>query len=324
MNIKQSITKPITEELELFGKMFDDTLKSSNVTLHNVFSHMLQSKGKMMRPTLLMLLAKGLGCLNDKSYHSAISLELLHTASLIHDDVVDESSERRGLASINKIFGNKIAVLSGDYILSNALLHASLTESPKIVESISNLGKALSEGELLQLYNSQSINFSEDTYIEIISKKTASLFVTCCECAAISANAGKEITDKCKDFGLNLGIAFQIKDDIFDYFESEKIGKPTGNDMKECKLTLPALYAINNFGNEHIIDIANRIKQGSAADSEIQEMIDFTKEKGGIDYAEKTIGKYIAKAHAFTENIKDQDIHNSLDLYIDYIYRRNH
>lgn len=324
MDIKLSITNPITEELEQFGKMFDDTLKSSNETLHNVFSHLLQSKGKMMRPTLLLLLAKGLGCLNDKSYHSAVSLELLHTASLIHDDIVDESSERRGLASINKAFGNKVAVLSGDYILSNALLHAARTASSEIVESISNLGKALSEGELLQLYNSQSINFSEETYIEIISKKTASLFVTCCECAAISANATKDIIEKCRDFGTNLGIAFQIKDDIFDYSESKKIGKPTGNDMKECKLTLPALYAINRYGNEHIITIANKIKQGSATGTEIQQMIQFAKDKGGIEYAEKTIGKYIEKAHSFTENIKDAGIRKSLDLYVDYIYNRNH
>lgn len=324
MDIKSLITKPIEKELRQFSILFDETLNSSNETLHNVFSHLLQSKGKMMRPVLLLLLSKGLGRIGETSYHTALSLELLHTASLIHDDVVDESGKRRGVASINMAFGNKIAVLSGDYILSLALSHAAMTGNPEIVQAISKLGKALSEGELLQLYNSQSLNFSEETYIEIISQKTASLFVTCTECAAISAGASQDIIEKCSEFGKMLGIAFQIKDDIFDYYDSSEIGKPTGNDMRECKLTLPALYVINKFKDERIISIANDIKKGVATDEQISEMIAYTKDNGGIEYAESEICKYIDRAHSFIEMIGHEDIRKSLRCYIDYIYNRNH
>lgn len=324
MDIKSLITEPIAEELKQFNILFDDVLKSSNKTLHNVFSQLLQSKGKMMRPVLLLLLSKGLGKVSEISYHAALSLELLHTASLVHDDVVDESSERRGMASVNKAFGNKVAVLSGDFILSTALAHAAMTNSTGIVQAISELGKALSEGELLQLYNSQSLNFSEETYIEIISKKTASLFVTCTECAAISVNTSPEIVEKCREFGRMLGIAFQIKDDIFDYFDSKEIGKPTGNDMRECKLTLPALYVINTLKDKRMISIANEIKKGTATDGQICEMIAYTKDNGGIDYAERVMDEYLDRAKSVLEIIRYADVRRSLELYLDYISNRSH
>lgn len=324
MDIKSLITKPIEEELRQFNILFDETLKSSNKTLHSVFSHILQKKGKMMRPVLLLLLAKGLGKISETSFHSALALELLHTASLIHDDVVDESDERRGLASVNRVFGNKIAVLSGDFILSTALVHASLANNTRIVKAISDLGKALSEGELLQLYNSKELNFSEDIYFEVISKKTASLFVTCAECAALSAGVSEEIVDKCREFGNALGIAFQIKDDIFDYYSNAEIGKPTGNDMRESKLTLPVLYVINKFHDERIISIANRIKDGSVKDCEIEEIIAYTKNNGGIEYAEQVIKEYIDRAGSILDIIECTDIRESLESYINYIYCRNY
>lgn len=323
MSIKDIITQPITTELEEFNAMFEASLKSCNETLHNVFARLLDSKGKMMRPILLMLIAKGLGNINRKSYHAAISLELLHTASLIHDDIVDDSMERRGKPSINALFGSKVSVLSGDYILSIALTNAAMTDSTEIVKAVAKLGNALSEGEILQMYNTYSKEFSEEKYIEIITKKTASLFMTCTKCAAISSGANEETIEKCEEFGRLLGIAFQIKDDIFDYF-NDNIGKPTGNDMRECKLTLPALYVLNKFNDSRMVEIAHNIKEGNTNDDEIKEMVEYTIKNGGIKYAEEVMDNYIEKAINMLEMFENQEIREVLKTYSQYIISRNH
>lgn len=324
MNIQLQIRKPIEDELAKFSLLFEETLTSTNETLHNVYEHLLKSKGKMMRPALLLLIAKGFGNVTRASYDTALALELLHTASLVHDDVVDESDERRGQASTNAVFGNKIAVLAGDYILSTALKHAAMTLNPDIVLSISDLGCALGEGELIQLYNTAQKDFSEERYIDIISKKTASLFMTCTKCGAISAGAKADDIAVCEEFGRLIGIAFQIKDDIFDYYDNSQIGKPTGNDMRERKLTLPALYVLNKYHDERMSSIAKSIKAGSATDEEISELVSYTKENGGIQYAEKAMGEYIAKAVQLVDIFGDKEIRDALTAYSNYIIARNH
>ncbi len=324
MDLHAQIKHPIEDELRRFTELFDNTLESTNTTLHNVYSHLMQSKGKMMRPTLMLLLAKGLGGVSDVTFRAALALELLHTASLVHDDIVDDSQERRGQMSVNAMFGNKVAVLSGDYILAQALEYASLTDDTRIVKSIAMLGKHLSEGELLQLHNTAATDYNEETYLEIISKKTASLFATCTRCAAMSAGAGEEEVATCEDFGRYVGLAFQIKDDIFDYSRNAEIGKPTGNDMKERKLTLPALHVLNTYGEPSMLDIARRVRDGKATDEEIAFLIEFTKAKGGLDYAAEVMDSYVLRAKSLLGIIRDEEVRRSLALYADYVARRDH
>lgn len=324
MDLHAQIKHPIAEELDHFTELFDNLLESTNVTLHEVYSHLLKSKGKMMRPTLLLLLAKGISGVTDESYQAALALELLHTASLVHDDIVDDSKERRGQLSVNALFGNKVAVLSGDYILAQALGQAAKTDDARIVRSISTLGKHLAEGELLQLYNISSEDYSEDRYIEIISKKTASLFSTCTKCAAYSANADVATITACEDFGRYIGLAFQIKDDIFDYSDNADIGKPTGNDMKERKLTLPAIFVLNTSTDARLHDIARKVRKGDASDAEIAVLVKATVERGGIDYAMQVMESYIAKAKSLLDMVKDEEVRRSLALYADYVANRSH
>lgn len=324
MDLHAQIKHPIEDELRRFTELFDNTLESTNTTLHNVYSHLMQSKGKMMRPTLMLLLAKGLGGVSDVTFRAALALELLHTASLVHDDIVDDSQERRGQMSVNAMFGNKVAVLSGDYILAQALEYASLTDDTRIVKSIAMLGKHLSEGELLQLYNAAATDYNEETYIEIISKKTASLFATCTMCAAMSTKASEQTVKVCEDFGRYVGLAFQIKDDIFDYSHNARIGKPTGNDMKERKLTLPALHVLNTYGEPRMLDIARRVRDGKASDDEISTLVDFTKAHGGLEYAEEVMHSYVLRAKNILDIIRDEEVRRALALYADYVANRDH
>lgn len=324
MDLHAQIKHPIEDELRHFTELFDNTLESANQTLHSVYSHLMQSKGKMMRPTLMLLLAKGLGGVNDVTYRAALALELLHTASLVHDDIVDDSQERRGQLSVNAMYGNKVAVLSGDYILAQALEYASRTDDTRIVKSIALLGKHLSEGELLQLYNAAATDYNEETYIEIISKKTASLFATCTMCAAMSTKASEQTVKVCEDFGRYVGLAFQIKDDIFDYSHNARIGKPTGNDMKERKLTLPALHVLNTYGEPRMLDIARRVRDGKASDDEISTLVDFTKAHGGLVYAEEVMHSYVLRAKNILDIIRDEEVRRALALYADYVANRDH
>ena len=285
MDVNSIIKQPISKEFDVFRDRFLDILKSDDDLLNRVLLHISKRTGKMMRPTLTMLLAKSLGEINDLTYSSALSLELLHTASLVHDDVVDESKERRGLPSVHSLFDNKVAVLVGDYLLASSLKCAS-ESTLEIVDVISRLGKHLSEGELLQLSNISSTSFSEDVYFRVIQNKTADLFAACGQVAALSQNADKEILERYRKFGLLLGLVFQIKDDIFDYLNNVEIGKPTANDMREGKLTLPALYALNNSGDEEMKKLALRIRSLKATDEEIHQFNAWVIEQGGITYAE--------------------------------------
>lgn len=317
----ERIVKPIETEYCQFQELFNQSLTSSNGLVQQVLDYVKHTTGKQMRPILVLLLAKLFGKITPSAMHAAISLELLHTASLIHDDVVDESAERRGRPSVNDVFNNKVSVLSGDFLLGLSLQHAALSGSLDIVRIVADLGKDLSEGEILQLENIQSTEFSEAIYFEVIRKKTAALFRASAMCAAIASDANAETVRRAGEFGELLGIAFQIKDDIFDYFDSADIGKPTGNDMHEGKLTLPALYTIHHTDQESLRDMAGKIKKGLASDAEIHEFIACVKQGGGIAYAESVMDDYRSRALNLLSET-DSEVHAAVIRYIDFVINR--
>ena len=260
MDYLSTIKQPIEGDLNEFIALFEQSLTHQDGMLSSALSHIRKRGGKRMRPILMLLMAKNYGAISSVTQHSAVGLELLHTASLVHDDVVDESGERRGQASVNATYNNKVAVLVGDYILSTALLHVSFTGHQRIVQELSELGRTLAAGEILQLSNIQNQDFSEEVYYQVIQQKTAALFQSCAAIGALSAGATDEQVQKAGEFGKNLGIMFQIRDDIFDYFDSKEIGKPTGNDMTEGKLTLPVIYALNNTDFDSMLTLAKKVK----------------------------------------------------------------
>ena len=316
------IRTPIEAELADFKNLFDSSLSSSNALLDSVVSHIRQRNGKMMRPILVLLVARLYGAVRPSTLHAAVSLELLHTASLVHDDVVDESTERRGQLSVNAIFNNKVAVLTGDYLLATSLVHAEQTHSHPIIQLVSLLGQDLADGELLQLSNVSNHSFSESVYFDVIRKKTAALFAACTKAAAFSVGVGEEEAEFARLLGEYIGICFQIKDDIFDYFDSKEIGKPTGNDMLEGKLTLPALYVLNSTKDSAMLEIAIRVKEGTATPDEIARLIGFIKENGGIEYAVHTMNLYKQKAFGLLASLPDSDVCAALRAYLDYVVDR--
>lgn len=318
------ICKPVEAEMSQFIELYKASLSSTNVLLNQVIEHVIQKPGKMMRPLLLFLIAKYFGKVTSVAYHAAVSLELLHTATLIHDDVVDESDQRRGQTSVNAAFNNKVAVLSGDFFLATALQQVSLTRNFEIVDIVARLGQVLADGELLQLYNIANNTLSYDVYFDIIKNKTAILFSSCARSGAIAGGADSQLVKEATEFGEYIGLCFQIKDDILDYFESKELGKPTGNDMKEGKLTLPVLYALNSTQDSTYLDIAKKVRFSTATDSEIHQLIEFSKAKGGIDFAYKKIDEIKEKASAFLADAPQSSIISSLQAYLDYVVERNH
>lgn len=323
MDYLSVIKKPITEELNHFIDLFNTSLEHQDGLLSQVLMFIKQRSGKRMRPMLMLLIAKAFGCVSEVTQHAAIGLELLHTASLVHDDVVDESGERRGQASVNAFYDNKVAVLVGDYILSTALLHVSYTSSDRIVSGLAELGRTLSDGEILQLENISNQTISEEAYYEVIKRKTAALFEACTEIGALSVGASKDDVEQARLFGLHLGMAFQIRDDIFDYYESNDIGKPTGNDMAEGKLTLPVIHAVLSTDNGAMKDLALKVKKGEVTPEEVAQLVAFTKENGGIEYAEAKMREFKNKAIGFIdEKIQDADIKQALNAYLDYVIER--
>mgnify|MGYP000154073923 FL=1 len=316
------IRTPIEAELEAFKKLFDSSLSSSNALLDSVVSHIRQRNGKMMRPILTLLMAKLFGEINYSALHAALSLELLHTASLVHDDVVDESDKRRGQSSVNAIYNNKVSVLVGDYMLATSLKHSAMTGSIRIVDLVARLGQNLAEGEIIQLTNINASEFSEEVYYDVIRKKTAALFTASAEAGAVAVNSSDEMVQNARLFGEMIGIAFQIKDDIFDYYSSGEIGKPTGNDMSEGKLTLPALHVLNTLGDEKMCQLAFRIKSLDATDAEISLFIDYVKKNGGIEYARQVMVDYRNKALDLLPSTADTTIKDALTAYIDYVIER--
>lgn len=316
------IRRPIEQEMTTFREVFDASLQTANPLLREVLGYIRRRNGKMMRPMLTMLAAKSFGALSADVYHAAATMEMLHTASLVHDDVVDESGERRGQPSVNAAYNNKISVLVGDYLLSTALWHASLTRNPDIVQAVSRLGQELSEGEILQLSNIGNADLSETTYYEIIRKKTAALFATCAQLGAMAAGAGPEDVERFRLFGERVGICFQIKDDIFDYYDSPGLGKPTGNDMLEGKLTLPAIHAVNTCGDDAVRELVRKVKEGRVSADEIARLIAFTKEHGGIDYARRAMQRHYEEALALVREVRDEAVRAALEAYAAYVVER--
>ena len=318
------IKRPIKADLERFVNLFEKSLTHDYGLLAQVLDHIRQRAGKRMRPMLILLMAKHFGGITDATQYAAVGLELLHTASLVHDDVVDDSAERRGQSSVNAEYNNKVAVLVGDYILSTALLNVALTDNQIIVKRLAELGRTLASGEILQLSNIQNTEISEDVYYDVIIQKTAALFEACCTIGALSAGGSNEDIEKASLFGRNLGIMFQIKDDIFDYSQSSEIGKPTGNDMAEGKLTLPVIYALNSTGNVNMRALAMKVKDRTVTPDEITMLVDFTKKNGGIEYAEKRMNDFSVLCKDYVaQHVVDQEVRDSLYAYIDYIVNRN-
>ena len=323
MDYLEQIKRPIEQDLCDFIELFNHSLSHEYGLLSSVLQHIRQRGGKRMRPMLILLMAKCYGEVSYVTKHAAVGLELLHTASLVHDDVVDESCERRGQASVNASYDNKVAVLVGDYILSTALLNVAKTGNQRIVEYLAELGRTLSAGEILQLSNIQNQEISEDVYYQIIQNKTAALFEACAAIGALSAGASEEQVKQSGDFGRNLGIMFQIRDDIFDYFDSKEIGKPTGNDMAEGKLTLPVIYALNSHRMDSMMNLARKVKQGGVNADEIAVLVEFAKQSGGIDYAEQRMKDFHQLCQQFIdENVKEKAISDALTAYIDFVIER--
>lgn len=278
----------------------------------------------MMRPILTLLAAKLIGgAVNEDSIYAAATFEFFHTASLIHDDVVDESAERRGQESVNSAYSNQVAVLVGDFILANALRCAAKTGSVDLVNSVSDAAQSLSSGELLQLHNVNNQTIDEVVYFDIIRNKTAALFAACAEAGALSVSSDKSVRRIMAQFGENVGICFQIRDDIFDYSSDAAIGKPTGNDMKEGKLTLPVIHAVLVSGSDEMLALARKVKSRMVSQAEIDTLVEFTKANGGIEYAEAVMNSYAQKAKDLLASFPDSDAKQALIAYVDYVIDRS-
>ncbi len=322
MDILSEIRKPVEKEFNDFLNLFKKVFNSDDVTLGNVLLHIGNRGGKHMRPLLLILIAKAYGDVNEKTKRAAVGVELLHTASLVHDDVVDESDKRRGQPSVNSLFNNKISVLVGDYLLSSSISSFVDAENWQILRLMTEVCATLSSGEILQIENISNTEVSEETYYEIIYRKTASLFEACAGIGALSVNASEDDIRKAKELGKAIGMTFQIRDDIFDYYDSDAIGKPTGNDMLEGKLTLPVIYAINNSNDEEMTVLVDKVKRGVANKEEIGRLVAFAKENGGIDYAYSKMEEFTAQAKSIVNSIKEKAIRDALTAYIDYVSKR--
>ncbi|MFN8252263.1 MAG: polyprenyl synthetase family protein [Ferruginibacter sp.] len=319
----QFVTDIIGEELKTFEKRFEEAVKSKTALLDRIMKFIIRRKGKQMRPMFVLLSAKLHGEINEKSYRAAALVELLHTATLVHDDVVDESLERRGFFSINAIWKNKIAVLVGDYLLSKGLLLSTGNDDFEHLHILSEAVKQMSEGELLQIEKSRKLNLDEAVYFEIIRSKTASLLSSACAVGAYSSTGDKTITDRMKRFGEKAGIAFQIKDDLFDYGK-EDIGKPTGNDIKEKKLTLPLIYTLNNIDNSKKRELIYIIKNENKNPEKVKFVIDTVVQTGGISYAEKKMYEYRDEALGILYEFKDGPVRKALEQLVRYTTDRKY
>ena len=323
MDYLSIIRKPIEREMNDFVELFGQCLTYEEGLLGQVLSHIRQRGGKRMRPMLIFLTAKNYGLVSDVTQNAALGLELLHTASLVHDDVVDESSERRGQPSVNASYNNKVAVLVGDYILSTALLRVALSNNHRIVQILAELGRTLAAGEVLQLSNISNQEISEDVYYQVIDKKTAALFEACSVLGAIASGASEDDIEKARKFGHYIGMIFQIRDDIFDYYESKEIGKPTGNDMVEGKLTLPVIYALQHSNMESVQTLAKKVKAGTINADEIAVLVEFTKTHGGIEYAEQKMEEFAKEAQKYIEESVKPELKDAFTAYLEYVIQRN-
>ena len=323
MKVVEKIKEPIYEEMELFEKKFSKSM-SSHVSLLNRITHFIVNrKGKQMRPMFVFLVAKmmGNGMVNERSFRGAAVIELIHTATLVHDDVVDDSNERRGFFSINALWKNKIAVLVGDYLLSKGLLLSIENEDFDLLKIISIAVREMSQGELLQIEKARNLDITEDIYYDIIRQKTATLLAACCAMGAKSIFASKEEVEKMYSFGELLGMAFQIKDDLFDY-SGEKVGKPTGIDIRDQKMTLPMIYALNIMDSSDRNWLINTVKNHNRDKKRVKEAIKKIKNIGGLDFAEKKMKFYRYKALEILKSLPESPYRNSLELMVNYVIER--
>ncbi len=323
--IKKDLSKislPIKSELDQFNDLFKSSLHSDVYLVDLVTRYIIRQKSKKMRPLLVLLSAKVAGGINERTFRGAILVELLHTATLIHDDVVDSADKRRAFWSINAVFKNKIAVLMGDYLLSRGLMIAVEGKDYDFLEIITSTVKRMSEGELLQIQKTRKLDIDEKTYFRIISDKTASLLETCCQIGALSSSTLPEYKEAMKIFGDAIGIAFQIRDDVLDFEGSTKtIGKPIGGDIKEKKLTLPLIYSLNQVSNKEASNIKKMIKNGKKKDN-LKEVIDFVRKNRGIEYALETAHVYSQKAKETLKVFPDSPSKIALEALVDFVIDR--
>lgn len=322
MTSLDEIKKSIETELKQFNVFLDDSLKSSTPLLNKILRYVLKQKGKQIRPLFVLLSAKCHGEINENTYRAAAFIELLHTATLIHDDVVDDSDKRRGLFSLNALWKNKIAVLVGDYLLSKGMILALENKDHQMLESISETVKSMSEGEIYQMEKARRMDITEEDYYDIIKRKTASLIASCCVLGALSVNADEIQVERMKQFGTSVGIAFQIKDDIFDYQTNNKTGKPVGNDIQEHKMTLPLIHLLNISDRSERRAIIRSIKYHSDEPKVCAKIINKVQENHCIDYAEGKMNDFVEDAISHLSEIKDSEALTSLKNLVEFCINR--
>jgi len=323
MNTVEQLKAPIQAEMELFEQKFKDAMLSKVPLLNRITYYIVRRKGKQMRPMFVFLVAKMVsdGGFDERTYRGAAVVELIHTATLVHDDVVDESNRRRGFFSINALWKNKIAVLVGDFLLSKGLLLSIDNEDFDLLKLISIAVREMSEGELLQIEKARKLDITEAVYFEIIRQKTATLIAACCGIGAASVGANQDTVQQMRKFGEYIGMAFQMKDDLFDYSD-EKIGKPTGIDIKEQKMTLPLIHTLNTCTKKEKAWLINSVKKHNTDKKRVKEVIAFVKAQGGIEYTTKIMHSYTNKAIAILENYPDSTYKSSLEQMIAYVVAR--
>lgn len=316
------IKSPVASHMEAFEEKFKDAMKSSVPLLDKITTYIVKRKGKQIRPMFVFLSAQINGEINDSTHRAAALIELLHTATLVHDDVVDDSNERRGFFSVNALWKNKIAVLIGDFLLSKGLLLSLDNNDFHLLKIVSTAVREMSEGELLQIEKARRLDISEEIYFEIITKKTATLIAACCAAGTASVTDNKQTIELAREFGTLTGIAFQIKDDLFDFGTDDNIGKPTGIDIKEKKMTLPLIYALNNCTWLEKRKIINIIKNHNEESEQVKTVIDFVIEKGGIAYANKIMQQYKNQALLILEQFPENPARESLKRLLTYAIER--
>ena len=320
--VVDEIKAPVAEEMKNFEEKFKSSMKSDVALLDKITNYIIKRKGKQMRPLFVFLSAKSCGDINEATYTAASLIELLHTATLVHDDVVDDANERRGFFSINALWKNKIAVLVGDFLLSRGLLLTTEKGYFDLLKIVSKAVKQMSEGELLQMEKARRLDIDEKVYFEVIKQKTASLVASCCASGAQSVGASEKMIDSMYEFGINVGMAFQIKDDIFDFGSSSEIGKPTGIDIKERKMTLPLIYTLNKVDRRKKNRIINTFKKYNEDPERVQEVIELVIENGGIEYSELKMNEYKDKALEAIADINDSKAKKSLISLLEYSISR--
>ncbi|MFJ1490659.1 polyprenyl synthetase family protein [Capnocytophaga canis] len=323
MKVTTRIKQPIREEMELFEQKFQKSMSSKVALLNRITYYIVNRKGKQMRPMFVFLVAKMVsGTVNERTYRGASVIELIHTATLVHDDVVDDSNKRRGFFSLNALWKNKIAVLVGDYLLSKGLLLSIDNDDFDQLKIISVAVREMSEGELLQIEKARRLDIVESVYYEIIRQKTATLIAACCAMGACSVKPDdRETIEKMRQFGEYIGMAFQIKDDLFDYTD-DAIGKPTGIDIKEQKMTLPLIYTLNNCSEKDKKWIINSVKNHNKDKKRVREIIDFVKNNNGLSYAETKMKEFQQKALQILNDFPDSDYKDALIMMVNYVIDR--